>query len=411
MAEDPTTQPPDHRQSHHHLNRPNINYVMKFRQGVAGDWKNHLTPEMMERLHIIANQRWEGSGSNNTWIKKPELFSMDKIVVDENLRSVNVQGLPSSTICSLRKHRFCHTDRRRWKHFNSMYKEHGINPRMEHYACMVDLLGRSGFLEKAIHFINSMPFKPDPLVWRTLLGACQVHGNLELGKHAAKMILEQDPNDPASYILLSNLCASTGMWEDVMTIRKIMKERNLVKEAGCSWIETENRVHKFHVGDTSHPQAQEIYEELDKLALKIKEMGYVPDTDFVLHDVEKEQKEKYLFQHSEKIAVGFGLINTSKPKPIRVFKNLRVCGDCHTAIKYISMATGREIILDEAELTFSTEPRKGRTSFAVTCTDVILRCYMYTGPFHVSDIYFPGQHFSGINDRNPKKFLATSHAC
>ncbi|KAA8540022.1 hypothetical protein F0562_026714 [Nyssa sinensis] len=92
-----------------------------------------------------------------------------------------------------------------WKHFNSMYKEHGINPRMEHYACMVDLLGRSGFLEKAIHFINSMPFKPDPLVWRTLLGACQVHGNLELGKHAAKMILEQDPNDPASYILLSNL--------------------------------------------------------------------------------------------------------------------------------------------------------------------------------------------------------------
>ncbi|KAA8519654.1 hypothetical protein F0562_013901 [Nyssa sinensis] len=291
-----------------------------------------------------------------------------------------------------------------------MYKEHGINPRMEHYACMVDLLGRSGFLEKAIHFINSMPFKPDPLVWRTLLGACQVHGNLELGKHAAKMILEQDPNDPASYILLSNLYASTGMWEDVMTIRKIMKERNLVKEAGCSWIETENRVHKFHVGDTSHPQAQEIYEELDKLALKIKEMGYVPDTDFVLHDVEKEQKEKYLFQHSEKIAVGFGLINTSKPKPIRVFKNLRVCGDCHTALKYISMATGREIIVTLPPFVDWLK-NAGDVYTHKTLIEIIVLSFPSSGPFHVSDIYFPGQHFSGINDRNPKNFLATSHAC
>ncbi|XP_059629073.1 pentatricopeptide repeat-containing protein At3g49170, chloroplastic-like [Cornus florida] len=235
-----------------------------------------------------------------------------------------------------------------WKLFNSMFKEHRISPRMEHYACMVDLFGRCGFLEKAVQFIDSMPFRADALVWRTLLGACRVHGNTELGKHAAKMILEQNPNDPAAYILLSNLCASTGQWEDVVAIRKGMKERNLVKEAGCSWIETENMVHKFYVGDTSHPQAQEIYEELDKLALRIKEMGYVPNTDYVLHDVEEEQKEQYLFQHSEKIAVAFGLISTSKSKPIRVFKNLRVCGDCHTAIKYISMATGREIIVRDS---------------------------------------------------------------
>ncbi|KAK2977436.1 hypothetical protein RJ640_028597 [Escallonia rubra] len=120
-----------------------------------------------------------------------------------------------------------------------------------------------------------------------------------------------------------------------------MKRRNLIKEAGCSWIEAENRVHKFHVGDTSHPQAQEIFKELDQLVSKIKEIGYVPDTDFVLHDVEEEQKEKYLFQHSEKIAVAFGLISTSRPKPVRIFKNMLVCGDCHTAMKFISTATGR----------------------------------------------------------------------
>lgn len=236
-----------------------------------------------------------------------------------------------------------------WRHFNSMYKIHGVVPRMEHYACMVDLLGRSGSLLEVIEFINSMPFKADALVWRTFLGSCQVHGNTELGEHAAEMILKQQPNDPAAYILLSNLYASEGRWDNVAEIRKNMKQRNLVKEAGCSWIEVENQVHKFHVGDTSHPEAQKIYDELNELGMKIKKLGYVPNTDFVLHDVEDdEQKEQYLFQHSEKIAVAFALISTPMSKPIRVFKNLRVCGDCHNAIKYISMVTGREIVVRDA---------------------------------------------------------------
>ncbi|VVA19111.1 PREDICTED: pentatricopeptide [Prunus dulcis] len=235
-----------------------------------------------------------------------------------------------------------------WKHFKAMQKKHGIIPRMEHYACMVDLLGRSGSLVEAIEFINSMPFTADELIWRTFLGACRVHGHIELGKHAAKMIIEQNPHDSAAYSLLSNLYASSGLWEEVAKVRKDMKEKFLIKEAGSSWIEVKNKIHKFHVGDTSHPKAREIYDELDKLGSKIKKIGFVPNTDFVLHDVEEEQKEYYLFQHSEKIAVAFGLISTSKSKPIRVFKNLRVCGDCHTAIKYISKATGREIVVRDS---------------------------------------------------------------
>uniref|UniRef100_A0A3Q7EMJ6 DYW domain-containing protein n=1 Tax=Solanum lycopersicum TaxID=4081 RepID=A0A3Q7EMJ6_SOLLC len=205
-----------------------------------------------------------------------------------------------------------------WKYFDSMSIDHGITPRMEHYACMVDLLGRSGSLEKAVQFIKSLPLNVDALVWRTLLGACQVHGNLQLGKYASEMILEQEPNDPAAH------------------------------EAGCSWMEAENSVHKFYVGDTKHPKAKEIYEKLNKVALKIKEIGYVPNTDLVLHEVEDEQKEQYLFQHSEKIALAFGLISTSKQKPIRIFKNLRVCGDCHNAMKFISVAEGREIIIRDS---------------------------------------------------------------
>jgi pentatricopeptide repeat protein len=139
-----------------------------------------------------------------------------------------------------------------WKHFTAMNKEHGIVPRMEHYACMVDLLGRSGSLLEALEFVNLMPFKVDALVWRTFLSACQVHGNKELGKHAAKMIPEQDPHDPTACILLSNLNASSGQWDNVAIIRKKLKERNLIKKADCSWIEVENTVHKVHVGDTSH---------------------------------------------------------------------------------------------------------------------------------------------------------------
>ncbi|KAI3891341.1 hypothetical protein MKX03_031437 [Papaver bracteatum] len=235
-----------------------------------------------------------------------------------------------------------------WEHFNAMDSEHGIVPRMEHYACMVDLLGRSGLLEEALDFIYKMPFQADSLVWRTLLGASRIRENMEIGKLSAMQILKLEPNDPAAYILLSNLYASTGKWDHVMEIRKNMKEKKLTKEAGCSWIETANNVHKFYVGDTSHPRAEEIYAELDALCCKIKDLGYVPNTDFVLHDVEEEQKEQYLFQHSEKIALAFGLISTSGSKPIRIFKNLRVCGDCHNAMKFASIAADREIVVRDS---------------------------------------------------------------
>ncbi|CAN1753594.1 Pentatricopeptide repeat-containing protein At3g49170, chloroplastic [Linum perenne] len=227
-----------------------------------------------------------------------------------------------------------------WEHFESMKSKHRIIPRMEHYACMVDLLGRSGRLTEALDFINSMPFKPDPLVLRTFLGACQVHGNTNLGRLAADMILDQDPDDPAAY---------SGQWEEVAEIRKQMKQRNLAKEAGCSWIETDNVVHKFHVGDTTHRRAFDIFEELKQLGEEIKELGYVPQTEFVLHDVGEEQKEMYLLQHSERIAVAFGFISSSgSSKPVRVFKNLRICGDCHTAFKYFSMVRDREIMVRDS---------------------------------------------------------------
>ncbi|KAF8667038.1 hypothetical protein HU200_053211 [Digitaria exilis] len=235
------------------------------------------------------------------------------------------------------------------EHFRMMQKDHWLAPRMDHYACMVDLLGRSGLVEEALDFINEMPCKADALVWKTLLGACKTHNNMNIGEIAANHVIELEPQDPAPYVLLSNLYADAGLWDQVARIRSAMRDKNLMKETGLSWMYVENTIHEFRAGDTCHPQAEEIYTKLDRLIRDIKGIGYVPDTSIVLHDMPDELKERCLLQHSEKIAVAFGLIScTSATKPIRIFKNLRVCADCHSALKYVSKATGREIILRDS---------------------------------------------------------------
>ncbi|KAH9292200.1 hypothetical protein KI387_042615, partial [Taxus chinensis] len=127
-----------------------------------------------------------------------------------------------------------------------------------------------------------------------------------------------------------------------------MKDRGLKKSPGYSWIEIKNRVHAFVMRDRSHPETDKIYARLKSLAEQMKVAGYVPDTNFVLHDVEEEVKEDLLFSHSEKLAIAFGLINTKPGTPLWITKNLRVCGDCHTASKLISKIEGREIIVRDA---------------------------------------------------------------
>lgn len=130
--------------------------------------------------------------------------------------------------------------------------------------------------------------------------------------------------------------------EDAATIRKKIKLKNLTEEAGCSWIQVKN---KLYVDGPSHPKAREIYDELDRLASRIKKPAYFLNTELVLRDVEEGRKEQYLLQHSEKFSLFLCLISTSSPKSIRVFRNPRSCGDCHSAIKYISMETGRSIVV------------------------------------------------------------------
>lgn len=233
--------------------------------------------------------------------------------------------------------------------FYLMIQNYGIKPRMEHYACMVDLLGRSGQLYMAEDFITKMGIESDASIWETLLAACRTHGNMELGKRVAERLLQLEPHRDAAYVLLSNIYAAAGMWDAKAKVRKMSANRGLKKEPGCSWIQVKSKVHEFIVADRSHPQREEIYEKLEELTGQMKDAGYVPDTSFVLHDVDQEQKEIKLSHHSEKLAIAFGLISTPIEETIQVFKNLRICGDCHNAIKYISKIVGREIIVRDVK--------------------------------------------------------------
>eukprot|EP01018_Ginkgo_biloba_P025162 Gb_40121 [translate_table: standard] len=235
-----------------------------------------------------------------------------------------------------------------WQYFKCMSQDYGITPSMEHYVSMVDLLGRAGRLDEAQDFINKMPLKPEAPLWRCLLGACRIHNNIELGKRVVECLFELDPKNDAPYVLLSNMYAAAGNWDDIEKLRKTMKDRRVKKKVGCSWIEVDKQVYAFLVGDRSHPQIQKICAELERLSGLMKAAGYVPDTRFVLNDLEEEQKEQILCYHSEKLAIAFGLINSFHGTPIRIIKNLRVCGDCHSATKFISKIVEREIIVRDA---------------------------------------------------------------
>ncbi|OVA01371.1 Pentatricopeptide repeat [Macleaya cordata] len=231
------------------------------------------------------------------------------------------------------------------KYFNLMEEVYGITPKIEHYGCMVDLLSRSGRLNEAEDLITSMPIKPNVIVWGALLGGCRIYKDIERGERVVQQILELDSEHSGSYVYLANVYASMGRLDDAANCRMKMRENGVMKIPGCSWIEVDNTVHEFFMGDRSHPQAEKIYSIIRKLGSRMKLAGYRPNTDLVVHNVDEEEKEDALSTHSEKLAIAFGLISTSEGTTIRVVKNLRVCNDCHEAAKIISKLVRREIIV------------------------------------------------------------------
>lgn len=230
-------------------------------------------------------------------------------------------------------------------YFERMKEEFGLVPKIEHYGCMVDLLGRAGLVKQAYEYIKNMPLKPNAVIWRTLLGACTIHGHLTLGEVARSQLLQLEPKHCGDYVLLSNLYASERRWSDVHKLRKTMLKEGIKKVPGHSLVELGNCVYEFVMGDRSHSQSDDIYAMLAEITKLLRLEGYVPHTSNVLADIEEEEKETALSYHSEKIAIAFMLINTPPESPIRVVKNLRVCADCHLAIKLISKVSKREIVV------------------------------------------------------------------
>lgn len=270
-----------------------------------------------------------------------EAISLFQDMIDSGQRPDEVTFIGLLTACS---HSGLVDEGKHW--FRAMNQEFGIVPRLDHYLCIVDLLARGGLLGEAYKFIQQMSLEPDVRIWNALLSACKVYKNIELVEEVSNKIASLGPESPGNFVLLSNIYSSMGRWDDAAQIRVMQKGLGFKKSPGSSWIEVNGSVHAFVGGDQSHPQSAKINEKLLQLLSEMKELGYSAESDFVYQDVEEEEKEHILLYHSEKLAVVFGLLNLiDKKKPILVTKNLRVCCDCHAALKYITIITNRDITL------------------------------------------------------------------
>lgn len=260
----------------------------------------------------------------------------------EEMRRLGVQPNQITFLCILTACSHGGMVREGQYYFNLMVR-YKVEPEIEHYVTIVDLLGRAGLLARARTFIDEMPIPSTAAVWGALLGACRMHKNAELGKFSAEKLFELDPHDAGPHVLLYNLYACTGRWTDAAEVRKMMKVGGVKKEPACSWVVIENSTHMFVANDDSHPRMKEINEMWEKIDAKIKEAGYVPDTNYVLLHVDEHEREAKLQYHSEKLALAFALLNKPPGAPILIMKNIRMCGDCHSAIKHVSKVMEREI--------------------------------------------------------------------
>ncbi|KAK9102341.1 hypothetical protein Sjap_019595 [Stephania japonica] len=267
-------------------------------------------------------------------------------MLEENFKPDNITFVGLLSACS---HLGLIDEGRRY--FSSISELHGLRPTLDHYACMINLYGRSGHMKEAVDVIKVMPDKPNQLIWSTLLSVSRINKEIDHAEVAAKNLFELDPQNAEPYVMLSNMYAAAGRWTDVASMRSLMKDRNIQKSAAYSWIQDDNEVHKFISDDRTHPQSEEIYRELNRLIKRMQEAGFTSDSKLVLHDVGEEEKVKSVCYHSEKLALAFAL--NRKPEsamPIRILKNIRVCADCHKFMKFVSKVMRRHIILRDSSL-------------------------------------------------------------
>ncbi|PIA49147.1 hypothetical protein AQUCO_01300186v1 [Aquilegia coerulea] len=315
---------------------------MYSKSGEVGDaW---IVFEMMPVRNVVSwNAMIVGYAQNG---KDQEALALYNEMLYEGLKPDNITFVGVLSACG-------HTGliEQGWKYFRSISELHGSLPTLDHYACMINLLGRSGHMKEAVELIKSMQDEPNHLVWSTLLSASKVNRDIEHAEMAASHLFKLDPLNAEPYIMLSNMYAASGRWEAVASMRSLMKDKKIQKFAAYSWIEIDNEVHMFVSDDRTHPQTPDIYKELSRLIKKMREAGYISDINLALHDVGDKEKTDSVCYHSEKLALAFGLIR--KPQSvtaIRILKNIRVCGDCHMFMKFVSKIMQRPITLRDSSL-------------------------------------------------------------
>ncbi|KAF4352331.1 hypothetical protein G4B88_000934 [Cannabis sativa] len=212
----------------------------------------------------------------------------EALKVFEDMQLENVNPNRSTFVSVLRACAHIGNVEKGLHYFHSMQTDYNLAPQLEHYSCMVDIIGRSGQLREALRLIEEMPFEADAIIWRTLLSICKLHGDIEVAEKAATSLLQLDSQDSAAYVLLSNIYADSGMWEEMSKMRRAMRSHRVKKEPGCSWIEVKDEVNAFFVGDMAHPRCNEIYEKLHLLVSEMKVAGYMP---FIHFDEEVAEEE------------------------------------------------------------------------------------------------------------------------
>ncbi|RLM91184.1 hypothetical protein C2845_PM08G29370 [Panicum miliaceum] len=299
-----------------------------------------LFDEMLRRSIVSWTALITGYGMHGHGDIAVSLFER---MVSEGIRPDNVAMVGLLSACS---HAGMYDEGRRY--FSTMESAYKLRPTLEHYTCMVDLLGRAGRLEEARELISSMPMPADGAVWGALLGACKIHRNAELGEEAFEHIIELEPRNAGYYVLMSNIYTDTGQLDGVARVRAMMRERGLKKEPGCSYIEHKGRVHLFMADDHSHPQAKRIYELVIRLERMVKEKPGARESGAAEGGEKEVAVQPLIGFHSEKLAVAFGLLNTEAGSEIVVIKNLRVCGDCHSFLKAVSGIANRAFLVRDA---------------------------------------------------------------
>ncbi|KAL6643103.1 hypothetical protein ACP70R_021284 [Stipagrostis hirtigluma subsp. patula] len=229
-------------------------------------------------------------------------------------------------------------------YFYSMEDEYGIKPNLKHYTCMVDIMATAGLLEESLTLIQKMPLEPDACLWSTVLKACKLHSNLEIGEMAAKALFELEPNNTSNYMVLSNIYANIGLWDSTEAVRDAMAGQGLRVERQCSWLYQGTTVHSFEAGDLSHPAIDKILGTLKDLTIRMEQSGY-PTRD--IEPYGNVEIDPLSCHHTEKMAACYGLISTCDHEPARISKNFRMCMECHSSMKFISKDKNREILVSD----------------------------------------------------------------